>query len=76
MGEINQLENVAPEANIINIHHGNGINPYINYPFVATDTLKKYISSAHQLGKKVKLYYTVRELSIRAPEIIYTQELR
>ena len=50
-------------ANIINIHHGNELNPNINYPFVARDKLHAYIREAHEKGVKIKLYYTVRELS-------------
>jgi hypothetical protein len=50
-------------ATIINIHHGNAINPYINYPFIAWKAMKKYIDSAHAVGLKVKIYNTIRELS-------------
>ena len=53
----------AGGANIINIHHANPINPYINYPFHTVDGLKSYIDGAHDDGMKVKIYYTVRELS-------------
>jgi hypothetical protein len=54
---------------IINIHHATEINPFINYPFIAADTLKKYVDEAHRHEIKVKLYYTVRELSVRTAEI-------
>jgi len=56
-------------ANVINIHHANELNPFINYPFVATDKLKPYVDEAHRRGIKVKLYYTIRELSSRAAEL-------
>lgn len=56
-------------ANIINIHHANELNPYINYPFLATDKLKPYVEQAHRQGIKVKLYYTIRELSNHAAEL-------
>jgi len=56
-------------ATVINIHHGNAINPYINYPFIAWHKMKSYIDSAHQVGLKVKIYNTVRELSNSAYEI-------
>ncbi|WP_293914981.1 MULTISPECIES: glycoside hydrolase domain-containing protein [unclassified Sphingobacterium] len=56
-------------ANVINIHHGNNLNPYINYPFVATREMKSYIDSAHREGLKVKIYNTVREVSNRMYEI-------
>lgn len=56
-------------ANIVNIHHGNEINPYINYPFIATKEMKAYIDSAHAAGLKVKIYNTIREVSNRLYEL-------
>lgn len=56
-------------ANVINIHHGNALNPYINYPFIATNEMKNYIDSAHRLGLRVKIYNTVREVSNRMYEL-------
>lgn len=56
-------------ANIINIHHANALNPFINYPFLAIDKLKPYVEEAHRNDIKVKLYYTIRELSNRAAEL-------
>ena len=56
-------------ANIINIHHGNDLNPNINYPFLAADKLAAYTKDAHAKGVRVKLYYTVRELSNRVAEM-------
>lgn len=55
-------------ASVVNIHHANEINPYINYPFLRTREMKAYIDHAHQKGLKVKIYNTVRELSNRAYE--------
>jgi len=58
-------------ANVINIHHGNDLNPYINYPFhedTVTD-LKAYITDVHKEGLKAKIYYTVRELSNHVVEL-------
>jgi hypothetical protein len=54
---------VQSGATIINIHHGNPLNPNINYPFLAADKLAAYVREAHAKGVKVKIYYTVRELS-------------
>ncbi len=59
----------ATGANVINIHHATDINPYLNYPFLRAAQMKEYIEKAHALDMKVKIYYTVRELSIHAPEI-------
>ncbi|RPD43328.1 hypothetical protein EG028_01160 [Chitinophaga barathri] len=55
-------------ATVVNIHHATPINPYINYPFIEHEKMKKYIDSAHGLGLKVKIYNTVRELSNSAYE--------
>ncbi len=55
-------------ANIINIHHGTDINPYINYPFYETKALKSFISKVHNLGSKVKIYNTIREMTTMIKE--------
>lgn len=56
-------------ANTINLHHGNAINPHINYPFFRPDFMKQYVDESHAKGYKVKIYYTVRELTNHAPEL-------
>jgi hypothetical protein len=56
-------------ANVINIHHGNELNPYINYPFIAVDKLKAYVQEGHEKNLKVKIYYTLRELSNHIAEM-------
>ncbi|MCW3462290.1 glycoside hydrolase domain-containing protein [Chitinophaga nivalis] len=58
----------ATGATVVNIHHGNEINPWINYPFIEWKKMKDYIDGAHQKGLKVKIYNTVRELSNHAWE--------
>lgn len=60
---------VRDGASIINVHQGNELNPYINYPFRTVDKLSAYVNEAHGLGLKVKIYYTVRELSNHVEEI-------
>jgi hypothetical protein len=50
-------------ATIINLHQGDALNPYINYPFLTVDKLSAYTREAHARQMKVKLYYTIRELS-------------
>ncbi|MDQ1256338.1 MAG: hypothetical protein QG656_934, partial [Candidatus Hydrogenedentes bacterium] len=62
-------EAVSAGTNIVNIHHGNEINPYINYPFIESDAMTAYVREAHDNGLKVKIYYTVRELSAFAAEL-------
>jgi len=66
---------VADGANTINIHQGNDHNPYINYPFLTTDRLSTYAAAAHEKGLKVKVYYTVRELSNYTREIFALRSL-
>lgn len=56
-------EVAATGSTIVNLHHGDALNPHINYPFLSTAELGTYTREAHALGLKVKLYYTVRELS-------------
>ena len=62
-------------ANTINIHHANDANPYINYPFLHVDQMRAYIDEAHQKGLKVKIYYTIRELSNHAAELFALRSL-
>lgn len=62
-------------ANIVNIHHAQKLNPVINYPFIIQDSLKSFIQHEHRLGRKVKLYYTIRELSNYATEIYALKSL-
>jgi len=68
-------EIAAAGANVINVHHATEINPFINYPFLRPRKMKDYIDQAHERGMKVKIYYTVRELSNRAPEIFALRSL-
>ena len=56
-------------GNIINVHHGNEMNPYINYPFLANEKLKAYVDRGHEQDVKVKIYYTVRELTNHIVEL-------
>ena len=60
---------LATGIKIINVHHANAYNPFINYPFIANDSLKAFVDRHHAKGLKVKLYYTVRELTNHVTEI-------
>lgn len=62
-------------ANVINLHHGNAINPHINYPFFRPAFMKEYVDQSHAKGYKVKIYYTVRELTNHAPELFALKSL-
>ncbi|MBF7090248.1 hypothetical protein IUY40_01655 [Flavobacterium sp. ALJ2] len=66
---------VKTSATVINIHHANEINPYINYPFIEFKKMKSYIDEAHEKGLKVKIYNTVREVSNKAYETFALKSL-
>lgn len=58
----------ASGANIINIHHGKALNPFINTPYFETEALAQYVQECHKRGIRVKIYDTVKEISVRTPE--------
>ena len=62
-------------ANICNIHHAKPLNPVINYPFIVQDSLKAFINHEHEFNRKVKLYYTIRELTNHCAEIFALKSL-
>jgi hypothetical protein len=62
-------EYAARGAKIVNVHEGCPANPYINYPFVTADIERELAEAAHARGMKLKLYYTVRELSSYVAEL-------
>lgn len=66
---------IATGANTVNVHHATEINPFINYPFIRPEEMKEYIDEAHDKHLKVKIYYTVRELSNIAPELFALRSL-
>ena len=68
-------EILSTGANVLNVHHATGINPYINYPFLSPEKMRQYIAKAHDSGLKVKIYYTVRELSIHSIELFALKSL-
>jgi hypothetical protein len=60
---------IPPDVNVINVHHATIPNPFINYPFLAVDKLREFCHTNQSAGKKVKIYYTVRELTTHLPEL-------
>jgi hypothetical protein len=60
---------VKSGVTIVNIHQGNELNPWINYPFLTMNQLSAYIDEIHSAELKAKIYYTVRELSNHAVEL-------
>ncbi|MCP3930902.1 MAG: hypothetical protein GY705_17585 [Bacteroidetes bacterium] len=66
---------IALNGTVVNVHHANEINPYINYPFFNTEAQKAYIDEAHSKGIKVKLYNTIRELTYKSHELFALKSL-
>lgn len=62
-------------ANIANIHHAQNLNPVINYPFIVQEPLKAFIRYEHKQNRKVKIYYTIRELTNYVTEIYALKSL-
>lgn len=62
-------------GNVVNVHHGTAINPFINYPYLRSQEMKAYIDGAHALDMKVKIYDTVRELSNSCAELFALRSL-
>ena len=62
-------EVIANGGNVMNVHHATAYNPYINYPFIAQKEMRGLVDQWHEKGWKVKIYYTVRELSNHLTEI-------
>ena len=60
---------LACGVKIVNLHHANNYNPHINYPFIAVDSMKWFVNQMHSKGQKVKIYYTIRELTNYTTEI-------
>lgn len=56
-------------CNIFNVHHGNELHPYINYPFFRNERLKKFVDAARRKNIRVKVYYTCREMSNHTAEL-------
>jgi hypothetical protein len=68
-------EDVKAGVNVVNVHHDTEPNPYINYPFIATKEMKAFIDAQHARGLKVKIYYTVRELTDHVTELFALRSL-
>ncbi|MGA2618043.1 MAG: glycoside hydrolase domain-containing protein [Thermoguttaceae bacterium] len=56
-------------TNIVSIHHGTVMNPFLNYPLVRDEALKRFVDAAHATGLKATVYYETRELSNHAVEL-------
>lgn len=60
---------LAAGVNVVNVHHATTRNPYINYPFRANERIRELTDAMHARDVKVKLYYTLRELSNYVEEL-------
>lgn len=58
-------------ANVVNIHHNQESNPVINYPYWERSypLLKDSVAAAHAKGVRLKVYYTLREITSLLPEL-------
>nr|WP_272926183.1 glycoside hydrolase domain-containing protein [Streptomyces sp. SID8379] len=56
-------------ATVVNVHHATAVMPYINDPMLSAKALADYVRSAHDVGLRVKIYNTVRELPSESPEV-------
>lgn len=67
------LEGADPQRgpNVINVHHANYHNPYINYPYndASFPEFIDLVRRAHANGTKVRVYYTTREITQNMPEL-------
>ncbi len=66
---------VKAGANVINVHHGKAMSPFINYPFIEHEALAEFVKECHKHGIKTKLYYTVKELTYRMVELFAFKSL-
>ena len=55
-------------ANRLNVHHGNALNPFINYPYATWDRLEEFVKRSGKAGGRVGLYFGAREMSYRGAE--------
>ncbi len=67
----------AAGANMVAVHSGPDINPFINYPFLdhTVGALKDLAGKCRAAGLAIKPYYTTRELSCKASELRAFQSL-
>ena len=68
-GAVNYTELAQAGVTVVNIHQGNVLNPWINYPFRTNALLKSAADACHALGMRFSVYNTVRELSNRCHEL-------
>lgn len=67
----------AAGANVLNLHHRQRLNPFINYPFndSSVPELAALVRKAHAQNLRVKIYDTTRELTQNLPEFFALHRL-
>ena len=55
-------------ASVVNMHQGNVVNPFINYPYLTNELMNSTAAQCQALGMKYSIYNTMRELSNRCVE--------
>eukprot|EP00755_Sulcionema_specki_P008006 Sspe_Gene.39757::Locus_19166_Transcript_1_1_Confidence_1.000_Length_3163::g.39757::m.39757 len=68
-GPANYTHLASSGATVANMHQGNEVNPWINYPYLTNPLMKAEADGAHKAGMKFKVYNTMRELSNHAKEV-------
>ena len=53
---------------VVNMHQGNEVNPWINYPYLTNTAMKFAADACHDNAMKFSVYNTMRELSDRCFE--------
>jgi hypothetical protein len=63
-------------ATVVNMHQGNVINPWINYPYLTNELMNATAAAVHELGMRFSVYNTMRELSNRCSELFAMHALQ
>ena len=66
-GDYTEFANAS--VTVVNMHQGNEVNPWINYPYLTNPAMKHAADTCHALGMKFSVYNTMRELSDRCTEL-------
>lgn len=63
--------------NVLNVHHADHHNPYINYPYnnESFPEFCELVRLAHAKGIRLRVYYTTRELTKNMPEMLALHSL-
>eukprot|EP00935_MAST-01C_sp_MAST-1C-sp1_P002654 g2654.t1 len=66
-----ELNVSALGVNVVTMHHGTWLNPFIDYPLDsgAVAALRNFANQRHRENVRVQLYFTTRELSNHAAEL-------